>query len=170
MLRLCGSGARLCDGLTRRDFLHVGGLGVGGLSLPALFRGQAQASGGQQARAKSVIQLFMWGGPSQHETFDPKPDAPDGIRGEFKPIATNVTGTRICEHLPRMARMADRYAILRSVTHTGVNHGTSAYHMLTGHIHATPGTLRHPTPSDFPSVGSAVSRFGRQPKEMPAYV
>ena len=66
--------------------------------------------------------------------------------------------------------MADRYAILRSVTHTGTNHGTSAYHMLTGHIHFTPGTLRHPTPNDFPSVGCAVSRFGRQPTDMPAYV
>src|SRR5262249_1791542 len=89
---------------------------------------------------------------------------------DFRPIATNVPGIRICEHLPGMARMADRYAILRSVTHTGTNHGTSAYHMLTGHIHFSPGTLRHPTPNDFPSVGCAVNRFGRQPKEMPAYV
>src|SRR5262249_17824414 len=75
-----------------------------------------------------------------------------------------------CEHLPLLAARADRYAILRSVTHTGTNHGTSAYHMLTGHIHASPGTLRHPTPNDFPSLGCAVSRFGRQPKDMPAYV
>jgi hypothetical protein len=119
---------------------------------------------------KSCIQLFMWGGPSQHETFDLKPNAPEGIRGQFKPIATNVPGTRICEHLPRLARLADRYAILRSVTHMGVNHGTSAYHMLTGHIHATPGTLRHPTPNDFPSVGCAVGRFGPQPRDLPAYV
>jgi hypothetical protein len=66
--------------------------------------------------------------------------------------------------------MADRYAILRSVTHTGTNHGTSAYHMLTGHIHFSPGTLRHPAPTDFPSVGCAVSRFGRHPAELPAYV
>src|SRR5437763_14623691 len=66
--------------------------------------------------------------------------------------------------------MADRYAILRSVTHTGVNHGTSAYHMLTGHIHFTPGTLRHPPPNDFPSVGCAAGALGRQPRAMPAYV
>jgi hypothetical protein len=112
----------------------------------------------------------MWGGPAQQETFDLKPNAPTGIRGEFRPIATNVSGIQICEHLPRMARLADRYAILRSVTHTGVNHGTSAYHMLTGHIHFSPGTLRHPTPNDFPSVGCAVSRFGRQPRDVPAYV
>jgi hypothetical protein len=112
----------------------------------------------------------MWGGPSQQETFDLKPNAPDGIRGEFKPIATSVPGIRICEHLPRLAELANRYAILRSVTHTGVNHGTSAYHMLTGHIHFTPGTLRHPTPNDYPSVGCAVARFGRQPAEVPPYV
>jgi hypothetical protein len=112
----------------------------------------------------------MWGGPSQLETFDLKPHAPSGIRGEFRPIATKVPGIRICEHLPLLAGMADRYAILRSVTHTGTNHGTSAYHMLTGHLHFTPGTLRHPTPNDFPSVGCAVSRFGRSPRGLPAYV
>src|SRR5690242_14548641 len=146
MLHLLGSGSRLCDGVTRREFLRVGGLGAAGLTLPSLLRQQARAAASTKGpRAKSVIQLFMWGGPSQHETFDLKPDAPEGIRGAFKPIATNVPCIRICEHLPRLAGMADRYAILRSVTHTGVNHGTSAYHMLTGHIHATPGTLRHPT-------------------------
>jgi hypothetical protein len=112
----------------------------------------------------------MWGGPSQLETFDLKPDAPDTIRGQFQPIATNFPGIRICEHLPLLAGMADRYAILRSMTHTGVNHGTSAYHMLTGHKHFSPGTLRHPSPNDFPSVGCAVSRFGRQPQDLPAYV
>jgi hypothetical protein len=170
MFHLYGSGARLCDGVTRREFLRVGGLGLAGLTLPALLRSQAAAAPARRPRVKCVIQLFMWGGPSQHETFDLKPDAPEGIRGLFKPIATRVTGIRVCEHLPLLANMADRYAILRSVTHTGVNHGTSAYHMLTGHIHATPGTLRHPTPNDFPSVGCAVSRFGRQPKDLPAYV
>jgi hypothetical protein len=170
MLHLCGAGARLCDGVTRREFLRAGGLGLAGLTLPALLQARAAAAPAKRTRVKSCIQLFMWGGPSQHETFDLKPDAPDGIRGAFKPIATKVTGTRISEHLPLMAGMADRYAILRSVTHTGVNHGTSAYHMLTGHIHITPGTLRHPTPNDVPSVGCAVGRFGRQPKDMPAYV
>src|SRR5437867_4053188 len=169
MLQLCGPGTRLCDGLTRREFLRVGGLGLAGLTLPDLLSSRDLATT-HAGRAKSCIQLFMWGGPAQHETFDLKPNAPAGVRGDFKPIATNVPGIRICEHLPLLARMADRSAILRSVTHTGTNHGTSAYHMLTGHIHFAPGTLRHPTPNDFPSVGCAVSRFGRQPKEMPAYV
>lgn len=168
MIHLLGSRNRLCDGLSRREFLRIGGLGVTGLTLPTLLQGRA--AGAARTKAKCCIQLFMWGGPSQHETFDLKPNAPEGIRGQFLPIATNVPGIRICEHLPRMAQLADRYAILRSVTHAGVNHGTSAYHMLTGHIHFTPGTLRHPTPQDFPSVGCAVSRFGRQPRDVPAYV
>src|SRR6516165_606564 len=171
MFRLYNSGSRLCDGIARREFLRVGGLGLAGLTLPVLLRGRAQAAVTRTAPgARSVIQLFMWGGPSQHETFDLKPHAPDGIRGEFRPIATSVPGVRICEHLPRLAQRADRYAVVRSFTHTGVNHGTSAYHVLTGHIHFTPGKLRHPTPNDFPSVGCAAARFGRAPRDVPAYV
>ena len=162
MLSLSGSGTRLCDGVTRRDFLRVGGLALAGLTLPELVRYRCQAASGAKTRAKSVIQLYMWGGPSQLETFDLKPKAPDGIRGDFQPIATKVPGTHICEHLPKLAQMADRYAILRSVTHTGTNHGTSAYHMLTGHIHFSPGTLRHPTPNDYPSVGCAAGELDRK--------
>src|SRR6516165_4599133 len=169
MLHLCGPGPRLCDGLTRREFLSAGSLGLAGLALPALFHARAAAAT-PAARTKSVIQLFLWGGPSQHETFDLKPHAPEGVRGEFRPIETNMPGIRICEHLPLLARLADRYAIVRSLTHTGVNHGTSAYHMLTGHIHASPRTLRHPAPTDHPSIGCAVSRFGRQTGGVPSYV
>jgi hypothetical protein len=165
MIHLCGPGTRLCDGVSRREFLRVGGLGLGELALPDLLRAR-----GPTRPARHCIQLFMWGGPSQHETFDLKPNAPAGVRGLFRPIATNVPGIRICEHLPLLARRADRYAIVRSVTHTGVNHGTSAYHMLTGHIHFAPGTLRHPSPNDYPHVGCAVSRFGRLPTDVPAYV
>jgi hypothetical protein len=167
MLSLVGLGTRLCDGLTRREMLRAGGLALAGLGLPSLLRAR---NSGPQGKAKSCIQLFLWGGPSQHETFDLKPNAPAGIRGTFQPIATSVPGTRICEHLPRLARLVNRYAIIRSATHTGVNHGTSAYHMLTGHIHFTPGTLRHPTPQDYPSLGSAVARFGRQPRDLPPAV
>jgi hypothetical protein len=170
MLNLRGGGARLCDGLSRREFLRVGGLGLSGLTLPGLFQGRARASAAPRGRAKSCIQLFMWGGPSQQETFDLKPNAPDGVRGTFRPIATRTPGIQICEHLPQLARRTDRYAIVRSLTHTGVNHGTSAYHMLTGHVHFDPGTLRHPTPNDFPSIGSAVARFGRQPADLPPYI
>jgi hypothetical protein len=168
MLDLAGGGSRLCDGMVRREFLRIGGLALGGLALPGLLGARAFLP--TEHRFKRCLQLFMWGGPAQQETFDLKPNAPDGVRSLFRPIATSVPGIQICEHLPRLARIADRYAILRSVTHTGVNHGTSAYHMLTGHIHFTPGTLRHPTPSDFPSVGCAAARFGRQPADLPSYV
>jgi hypothetical protein len=167
MLDLMGSATRLCDGISRRQLLRIGGLGLAGLNAPALLAARTVSPA---ARPKSCIQLFMWGGPSQHETFDLKPNAPEGVRGAFRPIATRTPGIRICEHLPRLAEMTERYAIVRSLTHTGVNHGTSAYHMLTGHIHFSPGTLRHPTPNDFPSIGSAVGQFGRQPKDMPPCV
>ena len=170
MLHLQSPGVRLCDGRSRREFLRVGGLALGGLSLPGLFQSRSGAARETKARAKACIQLFMWGGPSQLETFDLKPHAPAGIRSLFRPIATNVPGIQICEHLPRLAQRTDRFAILRSVTHTGVNHGTSAYHMLTGHIHATPGTLRHPTPNDHPNIGCAAARFGRQPSNLPSSV
>jgi hypothetical protein len=170
MIHLYGNGSPLCDGVTRRELLRIGGLSLAGLSLPALLKGRAGADSSPKKPVRSCIQLFMWGGPSQHETFDLKPNAPVGVRGLFRPIAASVPGTRIGEHLPMLARRAHRYAILRSVTHTGVNHGTSAYHMLTGHIHFAPGTLRHPSPEDYPSVGCAVSRFGRQRRDMPAYV
>jgi hypothetical protein len=166
MLHLCGQGTRLCDGHTRREFLRVGGLSLGGLALPQLFA----AASSPRPRVRSVLQLFMWGGPGQQETFDLKPNAPDGVRSMFRPIETKTPGVRICEHLPRLAARTDKFAIVRSVTHTGVNHGTSAYHMLTGHVHFTPGTLRHPTPNDYPSVNSAVNRFGRQPRDLPATV
>jgi hypothetical protein len=173
LLRLLGPGARLCDGWTRRQFLTVGGLGLAGLTVPSLLKGQAAGDGrrgGGPGKAKSCIMLYMWGGPSQLETFDLKPKAADGIRGEFQPIATRVPGTRICEHLPLMANRTDRYAIVRSVTHPGTNHSSSAYHMLTGHLHFNPGPLRKPAPQDYPSIGSAVARFGRQPRDMPPCV
>jgi hypothetical protein len=153
---------RLADLQTRRDFLHVGLLGLAGLTAPA--------SAASRRRARGVIQLFLWGGPAQQETFDLKPDAPEAVRSLFRPIATRTPGVRICEHLPRLAGLSDRYAIVRSLTHTGVNHGTSAYHMLTGRIHFSPGTLRHPSPDDHPSLGSAMTRFGRSPARLPAAV
>src|SRR5438132_13240740 len=116
MLELEGNkGARFCDGLSRRDFLKVGSLGAGavGLSLADLQR--AEAAG----RSKDIncILLFLVGGPSQLDTWDLKPGATDTVRGPFKPIRTNVPGVQICEHFPLMAKVADRYAILRSVHH-----------------------------------------------------
>src|SRR5471030_1910486 len=116
MLHLTGRGSRLCDGINRREFLRIGSLAVGGLTLPGLLRAQSP-----QRRSKRVLQLFMWGGPAQQETFDLKPDAPTGIGSMLRPSSTRTPGIQICEHLPKLAELTDRYAILRSVTHTGVN-------------------------------------------------
>src|SRR6187551_1126402 len=93
---------RLCDGISRREWLRVGGLGALGLSLPTLLAaGEARPAAGSFGRAKNVLFLWLQGGPPQHETFDPKPDAPSEIRGEFRPIQTNVPGIQFSELLPR---------------------------------------------------------------------
>jgi hypothetical protein len=172
MIHLERHGTRLCDGLTRRRWLSAGTLGALGFTLADWFQARVLA-GGQVARtpqARACIQIFLWGGPGAQETWDLKPDAPEGCRGEFRPIATSVAGTQICEHLPLLAQRADQYAIVRSLTHTGVNHGTSAYHMLTGHIHAAPGTLRHPAPTDMPNLGANAARFLPHPNHLPPHV
>lgn len=102
-----------CDGVSRRDFLRVGGLALGGLSLPQLLAAESRAGTGSSH--KSLIMVFLAGGPPHQDMVDMKPDAPEGIRGEFRPIPTNVPGIDICEHMPRLARMADKLAILRTI-------------------------------------------------------
>jgi uncharacterized protein (DUF1501 family) len=136
-------GVRFCDGLTRRDFLRVGTLSAGAvsLSLPDLARWQqANAASAKDVRC---ILLFLVGGPSHLDTFDPKPDAPEGVRGPFRPISTNVPGITLCEHLPRMARMADRFALLRAVHHAAAPiHETGHQLMQSGYL--SRGGLEHP--------------------------
>src|SRR5215470_16225169 len=125
MLSISGAEHRLCDGISRRDFLRVGGLGTAGLAMPELFQSRAAAAtasrpvAGKSGKAKSCILLFMGGGPSQLATFDLKPEAPAEIRGDFKPIATDVPGTQICDHFPLLSRLASKYAIVRSVNNDG---------------------------------------------------
>src|SRR5262245_48276507 len=115
MLRILGSRARLCDGLTRREVLHLGGLSAFGLSLTRLLHGRERPQTGLTSfgRARSCIVLWMTGGPSQHETWDPKPDAPTEVRGPFGCIATSVPGVRVGELMPRTARLLDRLCVLR---------------------------------------------------------
>src|SRR5438105_2537485 len=112
MLTLFGRQAPLCDGISRRNFLRIGALGLGGLSLPELLRAEAVSGIGRSHKA--VIMIFLPGGPSHQDIFDLKEEAPVEIRGEFKPIRTNVAGVQICEHLPQLAQMADRFTIVRS--------------------------------------------------------
>ncbi len=113
MLTICGEKSRFCDGVSRRSFLQIGSLAVGGLSLPGLLAAERQAGRGHSN--KSVIMVYLSGGLSHQDTFDLKPDAPDGIRGEFNPINTVVPGIQIGELLPMTAAVVDRLAILRSV-------------------------------------------------------
>src|SRR6266446_3469636 len=103
MLTILGNLYRFCDGVTRRSFLQIGGLTVGGLALPELLRAESRA--GTRGSHKAVIMVYLPGGPSHLDMYDLKPDAPAEIRGEFKPICTNVPGIAVCEHLPRLAKM-----------------------------------------------------------------
>ena len=108
---------RYCDGIARRDFLKLGALSGVGVGL-ADYLGLAKANAATGARAKSAIYIRLAGGPSHMDTFDMKPDAPDTHRGEFSEIASNVPGIRISEYLPKLAKCADKYAVLRGVSHT----------------------------------------------------
>ncbi|MFO0877834.1 MAG: DUF1501 domain-containing protein [Gemmataceae bacterium] len=118
MLRILGSTTRLCDGLTRREALRAGGLGLLGLTLADLDAGAAPGAASLRrfGQAKSCILLYLYGAPSQLETFDLKPEAPDDVRSQFRPIATSVPGVQICEHLPRTARVMHRATLIRSLT------------------------------------------------------
>jgi hypothetical protein len=176
MLRILGSSTRLCDGLTRREALRAGGLGLFGLGLADLSRLQeAQAAPAARAggfgKAKACILLYLYGAPSQLETFDLKPDAPTDVRGDFKPIDTRVPGVRICEHLPRTARVMHRATLLRSLSHPYNIH--SAAYALTG-VPATdiPMELNPRDARHWPFLGSVLDyldpRRGR--REVPLNV
>ncbi|WZO96271.1 DUF1501 domain-containing protein [Isosphaeraceae bacterium EP7] len=167
MLRFLGPSSRLCDGLTRREILRVGGLGLLGSGLNIADLARAGVAGGRASagstfgRARSCIALFLMGGVPQHSTWDPKPDAPEQIRGEFRPIATKVPGLSLSELMPRTAAVADKLCILRAMS-TGDNaHSSSGYYMLTGQPHnpknfenANPGA-----PNDAPVLGALVGRL-----------
>jgi hypothetical protein len=156
-----------CEGFYRRDFLKFGAAGLLGLTLADLLRLEARAvpSGGGKARAKkarSVIMVWLGGGPSTIDMWDLKPDAPEGIRGEFKPIDTNVKGIRISEHLPHMAKVADKVTIVRSLAHTIPSHGIAAIWMTTGN---------KPTAAlQYPSLGSLTNKLLPAAKGIPPYV
>lgn len=159
MLRLLGSPRILCDGLTRRDLLHIGGLGALGLGLSeALRRTQAQAAAPQRAgfgSAKACILLFPYGSPPQHETFDPKPDAPVEIQGEMKAMRTNVPGVCIGDRLPDIARIMDRITVVRSLTHPYAAHGVA--YAVSGIPTYTPALETRPRdPQHWPFIGSVV--------------
>ncbi|HUF63268.1 MAG TPA: DUF1501 domain-containing protein [Verrucomicrobiales bacterium] len=140
---------RFCDGISRRGFLRIGALGMGGAALPQLLQAEAIGSGGR--RQKSVIMIFLAGGPPHQDMFDLKMDAPSEIRGEFTPISTNVPGIQICELFPRLARIMDKLAIIRSVV--GAHGGHDALQCFTGR------SPQNAPPGGWPSIGSVMTRL-----------
>jgi hypothetical protein len=163
--------------LTRREILRAGGLGLGlhGLGLPTLLRARDQAAvkpavAPTFGRAKACILLFMWGGPAQQETWDLKPDAPENVRGEFRPIATNVPGLMISEHFPALATRAHRLAVIRSVHHADVNHLTATHELLTGR--SAPRGDGAPLAEDWPHFGAVLASVnrGRERTVLPPFV
>ncbi len=157
--------------LGRRDFLRIGGgLGVAGfLTAHRVHAARAPVRGG----ARSCILVYLLGGPPHLDMWDLKPEAPAEVRGPFRPIATNCTGLRICEHLPRLAQRADRYALVRSVSHNNHNHTPMIYYTLTGREVERPGEdndVRPPQRTDFPHLGAVLARFKPVPVGLPGFV
>jgi len=150
-----------CDGLRRRDFLHIGALSFVGLGLSSLFSLRAQGAVDPK-RNSNCIFLFLVGGPSQLDTWDMKPNTPSEIRGPYRPIATNVDGIQVCEIFPRMARLADKYSLVRTVYHTGVNHDTGHQRMQTGRV--TLGGVTHP------HIGCVYSKVRGATGDLPSHV
>ncbi|WP_435011542.1 DUF1501 domain-containing protein [Tundrisphaera lichenicola] len=160
---------------SRRETLRAGVLGSLGLTLPGLFRGRAKAEGSGSStgfgRAKSCILIFQWGGPSQLDTWDLKPDAPSEIRGEFASIATTNPELRISEHFPMIARQAHRLAVVRSMTHGDPAHLSTAHRLLTGHLAPTPNSdAAPPSSNDWPHLGSLVSKLRPSAGSLPSAV
>lgn len=152
------SNCRHLVGFTRREALQVGYSGLLGVSLTsALSAHAAQSVPGTSRKPKSVILVFLTGGASQLDTFDMKPDAPAEIRGGFQPIATSVPGLTVCEHLPRLAARANKYALVRSLAHREYNHLVATHHVLTGH--PQPGAFfdKPPSRDDWPAYASGLS-------------
>lgn len=156
------------SGLSRRSFVQAGALAAFGPSLPRLLA--AEKSGQGPRKIRSCILLFMFGGPSHLDTFDMKPDAPAEIRGEFGTIATRTPGLRICEHLPRLAQLTDKYALIRSNQQTVSSHNPAAYYQLCGHEPANKKVTANATSNDYPAYGSVISRFAPTTEKVPNFV
>jgi len=154
-----GGREQFCDGISRRSFLRAGGLAIGGLALSDLLRLKAQGAVSAERRGKSVIMICLGGGPSHVDTYDMKPDAPAEIRGEFRPIKSNVPGMQLCELLPKQAKLADKFAVVRTVTWQEPDH--QRIEIFTG----------FPKKERRPSFGSCVSRFiPERDKTLPKFV
>jgi len=170
MLSIPGRSGRTCEGWSRRELLRVGGLPLLGVGLPDILRMQAKAASSKvdskiTPRAKQVVMIFLQGGPSHIDIWDPKPDAPANIRGEFKPISTKVDGIQVSETMPMMAQTLDKVTLVRSMSYTPsglFNHTAAMYQMMTGWAPdkvSPSGQLEPPSPRDFPHMGCHIGRM-----------
>ena len=149
-----------CDGIIRRDFLKIGALAGAGFALPDYY--EASSTGDSKGKAKAAIYIRLAGGPSHMDSFDMKPNAPDTHRGQFKEISTNIPGTRISEHLPKLAKCADKYSILRGVSHSLAAHRLGAEYLMTGN---------RPMPAlKYPTFGAVISKELKKSAEIPSSV
>ena len=161
MLTIWGKKQRYCDGLSRRSFLRIGGLAMGGIALPQILRAEAQTG---RASHKAIIMIYLGGGPSHQDMFDLKMEAPSEIRGEFRPIRTNVPGIQVCEHLPKLARVMDKLAVIRSLV------GTVNQHEPDQCLSGWPSVNRM-LQGGHPSLGSVVSHLqGPVDRAIPPFV
>jgi len=153
-------------GPSRRDVLRIGGAGLLGLGLPDLLRGESG-----RGKARSLILFVLEGGPAHQDLWDMKPDAPENVRGEFRPIATTVPGLQFCEHLPMLARQAHHLTLVRSVHHTIGDHNAGAYFAMTGRDPSVGGRLiTRPEPDNFPPFGSVLARLRPTGRPLPDFV
>ena len=170
MLDINGGRYGSCDGLSRRNFLRIGALSLGALTLPDILRARAAAStikGGKSPASKAVIQIVLSGGPSHMETYDPKPDAPTGYRSDVKELSTCVPGISLSELMPRQARAMDKMAVLRSLTHETSDHFAGLHWILTGFT----STQQQQQQNERPSIGSIVAKMrGANGSGVPPYV
>jgi len=153
---------------SRRHLLQIGSAGLLGLSLPELIR--ATDNGSKKRRAKSIIYLHQFGGPSQYETFDMKPDAVSDVRGTFKPIASKLASVPVCQLLPKMAQIMDKVTVIRGVQHSMKNHNSAGYYSLTGYAPPTDDQRLRDSLELFPAFGSIVDKFAPSPKGVPTFV
>src|SRR5436190_9034070 len=169
------SKAFACCGLkqsrvSRRHLLKVGGMGLLGLTMPALLRSEAKSKAAKiPVRAKSVIFLYQFGGPSHIDMFDMKPAAPEGIRGPHKPIVSSADGITVSEHLPRVAKVMDKVTLIRSMHHTMKNHNSASYYALTGHAPPVDDIRLRDSLELFPSYGSVVSKLAPNDGAVPKF-
>jgi len=155
--------------MSRRHVLKVGGLGMLGMTLPNLLRAEAIKKT-LKTKAKSVIFLFQWGGPSHVDMFDRKPNAPEGVRGPLSAIKTKVPGLHLCEGLEQLAKVMDKVTVIRSVHHTMKNHNSAGYYALTGHAPAVDDQRLRDSIELFPGYGSVVDALAPNRSEMPTAI